>query len=327
MMDAKKTHTLHDFTHDSPLISCRFDPSGKFVFVGAEDFKVWRFQIADGKKAALDVNAWVRGIAFANAGKTVVTGGYDGRLIWAPVDAEKLAASRTLEAHDGWIRAVAANADGSQIVSAGNDLVVRLWNAADGGLIREMKGHESHIYSAAFHPDGNRLVTSDLHCNLIDWNLATGKQVRTWKAKSLTGYDKTFKAVIGGIRSMTFSPDGRKLACSGITNVTNAFAGVGNPSAVVFDWKKGEQLVEHLSKGKVRGVGWGVALHPDGTTIICVGGSGGHLFFWKPNEGEEFHTMKLPRSARDLDLAPNGLDLATAHHDAHLRIHRMAAKA
>lgn len=326
MMDATKTHTLHDFTHTSPLISCRFDPSSKFVFVGAEDFKVWRFSIPDGRKAELNVNAWVRGIAFADAGKTVVTGGYDGRLIWAPVSGEKLKPSRTLEAHEGWIRAVAANTDGSLIASAGNDLTVRLWSAADGKLIRELKGHESHIYSAAFHPTQKRLVTSDLHCNLIDWDLETGKQVRTWKAPSLTVYDKTFIATIGGIRSMCFSPDGGKLACSGITNVTNAFAGVGNPSAVVFDWVKGRQLVEHLSKKKLRGVAWGVAAHPDGATIAAVGGSGGHLLFWKPNEAEEFHAMKLPGSARDLHLSSDGLSLATAHYNKHLLIHRMAAK-
>jgi WD40 repeat protein len=325
-MDAKKTHILHDYTHTSPLISCRFDPSGKFVFVGAEDFKVWCFQISDGKKTSLDVNAWVRGIDFANAGQTVVTGGYDGRLFWAPVSGEKLEPLRTIEAHDGWIRAVAANADGSMIASAGNDLIVRLWNAKDGKLIRELKGHESHIYSAAFHPGGKHLVTSDLHCNLIDWDLETGKQARTWKAKSLTVFDKTFVATIGGIRSMAFSPDGKKLSCSGITNVTNAFAGVGNPSAVVYGWDSGKQLVEHLSKGKLRGVAWGVAMHPDGATIATVGGSGGHLLFWKTNEVEDYFTMKLPGSARDLDLSPDGLHLATAHFDKHIRIHRMAAK-
>jgi hypothetical protein len=37
--------------------------------------------------------------------------------------------------------------------------------------------------------------------------------------------------------------------------------------------------------------------------------------------------MKLPSTARDLDLSPDGLHLATAHHDGHLRIHKMDAKA
>jgi len=324
-MDVSKTHTLHEIKHGAPLISCRFDPSGKYAFVGSQDFKIWRITVADGSETALDVNAWVRGIAFADKGKTVITGGYDGRLIWAPVEGNSLKATRTIEAHDGWIRAVAASPDQKLIATVGNDLKVKLWSASDGKLIREMLGHESHIYNVAFHPDGKRLVTGDLMCNLIEWDVETGKPARTWKAESLLKYDKTFKAFIGGFRSMTFSKDGNQLACSGITNVSNAFAGIGNPSVPVFDWKKGELLTEHLSKGKLKGVGWGVAIHPDGTIIACVGGSGGHLLFWKPDDANEFFTMKLKNDARDLDLSPDGLHLATAHHDGYLRIHRMKA--
>tara|TARA_R110002096_G_scaffold104771_17_gene230761 strand:- start:1242 stop:2246 length:1005 start_codon:yes stop_codon:yes gene_type:complete len=325
-MDVSQTHLAHDFKHESPLISCRFDPSGKQVFAGAQDYKVWRWNLADGSKTALDVNAWVRGIAFADGGKIVVTGGYDGRLVFAPVDANALTPTRTIEAHDGWIRAVAANPDGTIVASAGNDLKVKLWNVADGKLIRELSGHESHIYNLAFHPDGKRIISGDLKANLFDWEIETGTQVRTWQAESLIKFDKTFLAFIGGFRGMTFSPDGRKLAASGITAVSNAFAGIGNPSVVVFDWEKGEALVEHLSKGKLRGVGWGVALHPDGTTIGCVGGNGGWLLFWKPGELEDFHRVKLPSDARDLALSPDGLHLATAHFDGHLRIHKMDAK-
>ncbi len=324
-MDITKTNTLHEIKHEAPLISCRFDPSGKYAFVGSEDFNVWRITIADGNETAIDVKAWVRGIAFADGGKTLITGGYDGRLIWTPVEGKSLKPIRTIEAHDGWIRAVDVSPDRKLIATVGNDLKVKLWSAADGKPVREMSGHKSHIYNVAFHPDGKRLVTGDLKCNLIDWDIETGKQIRSWKIESLLKYDKKFKAFIGGFRSMTFSEDGNQLACSGITNVSNAFAGIGNPSVPVFDWKKGELLIEHLSKGKLKGVGWGVAIHPDGTIIACVGGSGGHLLFWKPDDANEFFSMKLKNDARDLDLSPDGRHLATAHHDGHLRIHRMDA--
>ena len=327
-MDVTQTHLVHDLEHDSPLISCRFDPSAEFVFAGSQDFKVWRWRIGSDEKTEFPVNSWVlRGLAFADGGKTLITGGTDGRLIWWPAQAEKPEPIRSVEAHDGWIRAVAISPDGATLASAGNDLKVKLWNAADGKPIREMPGHESHIYNLAFHPGGKRLVSGDLMTNLIDWDFAAGKQVRTWKAESLVKFDPTFLAYLGGFRGMTFSPDGKRLAGSGMTNVTNAFAGVGNPSVVVFDWEKGETAIEQLSKGKLRGVGWGVALHPDGTTIAAVGGQGGYLLFWKPEEAEEFHQMKLKDTARDLDLASDGLHLATAHHNGHLVIHKMAAAA
>jgi len=327
-MDVTKTHILRDLAHNSPLISCRFDPLGRFVFAGAQDYHVWRWELETGKKSKLPVESWVRGMVCADDGQTLVTAGYDGRLIWWPLAAEKPEPFRAIEAHQGWARAVAISPDNSLLASVGNDRRVRLWNMQDGKLVREMTGHDSHIYSVAFHPDGEHLATGDLNCNLMQWDVKTGRQLRKSTADSLKKYDTTFLAVIGGFRDMRFSRDGKRLACSGITNVTNAFAGVGNPSVVVFDWESGKQQIEHLSKGKLRGVAWGVALHPDGLTIAASGGGGGgFLLFWKENEKQEFYQLKLPNTARDLDLSSNGLDLATAHHDGHLRISRMDVKA
>ena len=326
MMDMTKTHLLHDLEHNSPFVSCRFDPSGRYVFAGAQDYSVWRFEIESKTKTEFPVDSWVRGIAFLNDGATCLTGGYDGRLIWWSTGSDKPVARIDVAAHHGWIRAVAVSPDQTLIATVGNDLVIRLWNAVDGSLVREFTGHESHIYNVAFHPSGTHLVTGDLMCNVMDWDVASGKQLRTWKAESLQKYDKTFVATIGGFRGMTFDKDGKWLACSGITNVTNAFAGVGNPSVVEFDWESGKQQIEHLSKGKIQGVAWGVAIHPDGTRIAATGGSGGFLLFWKPDSADEFHNIKLKNVARDLHLSPDGLHLATAHHNGHIYVHKMTAK-
>ena len=327
-MDATKTHQTHDLAHNSPLISCRFDPSGRFVFAGAQDYRVWRWELSTKKKTELTaVDSWVRGITFSKDGNSLITGGYDGRLLWWLVEAEQPEPTRTIEAHHGWVRAVAVSPDGALLASVGNDMVVRLWNMQDGKLVREMKGHTSHIYNVAFHTDGTQLATGDLMCNVIHWDVASGEQKRTWQAKSLVKFDKTFVANIGGVRSMAFNNDGTRLAVSGITNVTNAFAGVGNPSVVVFDWKTGEQKVEHLSKGKLRGVAWGVSLHSTGITIAASGGGGGgFMLFWKAGEKDEFHNMKLKDTARDLDVCTDGTLIATAHHDGHVRVHLMDEK-
>jgi WD40 repeat protein len=198
----------------------------------------------------------------------------------------------------------------------------------DGSLVRQMSGHERHVYNVAFHPDGKQLVSGDLMGNLFHWEVATGKLVRKLSVASLSKYDNTFKADIGGFRDLEFNADGKLLACAGITNVSNAFAGVGNPLVEIWDWDAGKQKIAHASKTKLRGVAWGVAFHPDGFTIgASGGGGGGYLLFWKLDKAEEFHQFKLPNTARDMDLSPDGLHLATAHHDGNVRISKMAAKA
>ncbi len=327
-IDVTKTHEFKKHKHGSPLISCRIDPTGKSIYVGAQDSRVWRWDWETDKKVELSGHdSWVRGIAFAPK-SVVLTAGFDGRLIWWPGEGETVKPIRKVQAHDGWNRAVAVHPDGQLAATCGNDLMVRLWDIESGEKVAEMKGHESHIYNVAFHPNGKDLVSGDLKSNLIHWDLETRKQKRTFKAESLYVYDKGFKADIGGIRSMEFSKDGTLLACSGITNVTNAFAGVGNPSIELIQWSDGKRKIQHLSKAKLRGVAWGVALHPTPMTIgVCGGGGGGYLLFWKFTDKTEQHQLKLPNSARDMCLAPNGTDVITAHSDGHIRIYRMTKKA
>jgi WD40 repeat protein len=109
---------------------------------------------------------------------------------------------------------------------------------------------------------------------------------------------------------MAFSADGTRLACSGITNVSNAFAGVGNPAVVLFDWKDGKSKLMK-TKEAFQGTAWGVAFHPDGFVVAAGGGSGGGAWFWK-DDVVSVHSLKLPSGARDMALAPGGGRFACA---------------
>ena len=48
--------------------------------------------------------------------------------------------------------------------------------------------------------------------------------------------------------------------------------------------------------------------------------------FWKPDQVNEFFKLALPNTARDLDLHPDGLRVATAHHDGKVRVSLMRPK-
>lgn len=326
--DPTSTHIAKTLAHTSPLLSCRFDPTGRFVFAGAEDSKVVRWELATGTKVELiGHESWVRGLAFSADGATLITGGHDGRLIWWTAAADAPVPLRTVPAHQGWIRAVAVSPDRQLLASCGNDLKVKLWSLADGSLVRELAGHERHVYHVAFHPDGKQLVSGDLTAKFLHWEVDTGKQVRSFAIESLSKYDKGFMADYGGPFCLEFAPDGKRFFAGGITNVTNAFAGVGNPILVQVDWEAGKDVVTHLTKAGLQGTTWGLALHPEGFLVGAIGGQGGgHLYFWKFDQKEEFHTLNLGNTARDMSLHPDGLQIATAHFDKNLRIGLMAAK-
>jgi len=330
--DPAKTHEVRKFAHKSPFISARFDPQGRFVFAGAQDNTVQRYELASGKQATLAAHqSWVRAIAFSPDGNTTYTGGYDGRLMWWETAAEQPKPARTLDAHQGWLRAIAVSADGKLLATCGNDNLVKVWNAAEGKLVHELKGHTRHVYHVVFHPSASgpeapRLVSGDLLSQFKDWDAATGKHVRDLKAADIHKYDPSFQADYGGPYCLAFSPDGKFLAAGGITNVTNAFAGIGNAAVTVFDWAKGEKVQLHKPKENINGKAFGAVYHPQGLLIVAGGGAaGGFLFFFKQDQPNEFHQVKLPASARDLALHKDGLQLAVPCHDSHVRIYAMKA--
>jgi WD domain, G-beta repeat len=326
--DPAQTHESAKFTHKSPLIACRIDPAGRYVYAGAQDNSVQRWEIDTGKQAALVAHdSWVRAIAFHPKDETVYTGGFDGRLNWWPVD-DAPKPTRTVEAHKAWIRSVATNAEGTLVATASNDGTVKVWTTADGALVTTFAAHGTQVFHLLFLPDGLSLVSADLKGQIIHWELATGAVIKKFDAAALWKFDGGFMADIGGVYALALSPDGKELAAGGITNVSNAFAGVGNPMVIRFEFETGKVIQQHVSKAGVQGTAWGAAFHPDGYLIGATGGQGGGwLFFWKADAAGEFHATQLPNTARDMDLHPDKRRVAVPHHDSALRIYTLAAKA
>lgn len=326
--DPAKVHLAAQWKYARPLTACRFDPSGRHVFTGAEDNLVQRWNLADETPTALAAHdSWIRGLAVSADGRTLYSGGYDGRLVWWPCGDEKPEPIRQIEAHHGWIRAVVASGDDRLVATCGNDNLVRIWDAADGRPVHALAAHDCHVYNLAFHPDGGSLVSCDLKGQLKHWDLASGRLVREFAAPALHKYDQTFRADIGGARGMGFSRDGAVLAVSGITNVTNAFAGVGNPAIVSIDWPSGKLLQQQGAKETVQGTMWGVAQHGDGYWIgLAADRSGGWLLFFRTGEQHEFFKFKLGSAGRDLSLSHDGISVAVAQADGNLAIYRLADK-
>jgi WD40 repeat protein len=327
--DPAQTHVEKTFDHTAPLVGGRVDPAGKYVYAGGQDNKIIRWDIASGSKIELaGHDSWVRGFGFSADGAQMVSFGWDGRLIWWNLQSEPPTPIRTVEGHQGWVRAAVVSPDGLTLATCGNDFKVKLWKLADGTLIKELLGHNRHVYQVAFHPDGNQLASGDLTARFIQWDVAAGQMVREFKIDSLSKYDPTFMADYGGPYCMSFNADGKRLLAGGITNVSNAFAGIGNPILVQIDWEAGKEAITHLVKANPNNKVQGAAWHPDGFIIGVLGGSGGgQAYFWKLDSKDEFHSLNLGSACRDLSLHPDGLHFATAHFDSKVRWCKMAPKA
>lgn len=317
-----------EFQHDVPLTTCRIDPLGRFAFAGAEDFNVYRWDLGGGPESKTVFSghqSWVRSFDFSPDGQWLYTGGYDDHIgVWRTLDSTVAPAPvNMIEAHRGWVRWVRVSPDGARLASCGNDNLVKVWSLPDGTLEREFVGHERFPYAVAWHPDGQRLVSFDLMGVIREWDVATGEVLHTLEAKVMWGFDEKFRADMGGARDLQFSLDGKTLAVAGLTEVSNAFAGVHKPMILLLDWEQHEQA-HQFKDDDYKGMAWGVRFHPDGFLIgvgAPQGGNKGLLWFFRPGEDEAFHTFTLTHCGRGLDLTPDARRLAVAQFDGWLRVY------
>ena len=320
-----RTRMALELRHTSPLLSCRFDPSGRYVFAGAQDNTIQRWELANQAKTALTGHrSWVRGLAFHAGNRKLLSSDYNGKLLVWPTDAATPTPERIIDAHAGFARAVVVSTDSTKFATCGNDNLIKLWNFADFALVREFEGHTSHVYNIAFHPDSRHIVSGDLRGNIKQWDLQTGRETRTMDASVIFRYDPTFRADHGGVRSMSFNADGSLLACAGITNVSNAFAGIGNPAVVLFNWQTGQRSQVLRVQPAFQGTAWGVVFHASGLVIGAGAGNGGGIWFWRPTEANSIHNVTVPNNARDLTIHPDGRRLAVPCFDGVVRIYELS---
>ncbi len=322
----KTVHVAHQWKHGSPLVSCCFAPDGRYVFTAGQDYALQRWEIPSGKKVAWSAHdSWVRDMVFLHDGRTLITAGCDDTLMFWDAMSETPKAIRTVAAHKGWIRSLCVAADGKTFVSGGNDRLVKLWNASDGKLIRSFAGHKLDVYSTFLHPDGKTLYSGDQGGEIREWEISSGKTLRTFDAKVLLT-NNTQGVRYGGVRGLAVSPDNRYLAACGLHKATNPLGAVNEPIALLFDRKTGKKVRTQAGSG-IKGIAWQLTWLNDGSLAVASGGSGGgFLLFWRPDSDKEYHRFKLPDTARDMAVHPDGLHLATVHYDRHVRIHKLTPK-
>jgi WD40 repeat protein len=200
-------------------------------------------------------------------------------------------------AHQGVVETIAWSQDGRRLATAGDDRIVRVWDATSGEAISATLAHQNRVDVVAWSADGQRLATS-----------SDDRTVRVWDAT--TGSAGAALEHAGAVFAVAWSPDGRRLA-----TVSDDY------SVRVWDAERGNAVTTVTHAGRSRAVAWS----PDGQRLATASDDK-TARVWDANSGEAVtpaleHTFAVTAVA----WRPDGRRLATASDDYRVRVWDVAA--
>lgn len=176
-----------------------------------------------------------------------------------------------------------------QWIATGGMKNLRLWQAADGKLIREINGISGQVNQLAFSPDGTRLAAASADQGVQLWQVSDGSLVRA------------FSQPAEEVTKLVFSPDGTLLAAATRNTVQL--------------WRVNDGSLVRETKG-----GWkSISFSPD-SNLLASTDEGGTLGLWQVSDGSLVRTLEAADVVSGTAFSSDGRLLAVMYLGGTLRL-------
>lgn len=327
----EETKPIATFTLPAPAIGLALSPNGARFAVSDQQGNLVRiFDIALGKEIQVlaEHAGVVNGISFLADNRTVVTASADksARLL----DVGVLSA---IEAHkDGVITAI-YNGAGSQLLTAGGDKTIKLWDLAKSAAVKTFGPFPDPIKAALFNRDFTQVGTASGKTAKV-WNISDGKEVLSL-------------AHPADVLSLAFSVDKSKIATGASDKLTRIFDSATGKELQFFPQDDAVGAVNFLpantsvvsSGGKTPRIDTltltrvitadvgpvnALAVLPAGTHVLTAGNDKSVKMWNLANGNNERTFAGATAPLRSVAVSKNALMVATAADDQFVRIYNFA---
>jgi WD40 repeat protein len=323
------TEKVKEISLPAAVLAIDASPDGKAIFAACHDGGVYSVNVETGKHELLGKHdSYASGVALLPGGKTLISAGYDGVLLWHDLAAGKTI--RHVKAHEFWSWDMAVSGDGSFVASvtgryeAGGykyepaperEPSVKVFDARTG----ELKAKFPHVpptQAVTLTPDGKHVAAGNLMGEVRVWNIASGKQVSQWKTNDLTSWGEIKSHhYLGGVFAMTFTPDGEELYVCGFGPMRDPMSGNGVQRWIRLNWREGKELDRTHEGESGQGLMEALAFHPSKKFFAMAG----RLFQGKWNfavfdsaSGKNIYSADLKHRITDALFTADGARLVLA---------------
>lgn len=216
--------------------------------------------------------------------------------------------------HMGLIRSVIITRDGKQVVSAGEDRMIRVWNVFSGDTVRTIRigvGQSVYgrVYTMALSPDERLIAVGGLIVDTKPGQVAPGQVAPAHAIHIYDFQSGKLTATLGGhenaVEALAFSPDGARLASASLDATVRLWDVAGR--SPIRTWSE--------AKGPL----FGVAFTQDGSKVVA-GGADGALRLWNVETGALFATMSGHKDKVSALAVAKGGMIASASVDGEIRL-------
>ena len=203
-------------SYDTPINSLKFSPDSKYLMAGYSKgfIKLWNVGTGEEVSTFNGHTQNVSSIDFSKDGKRAVSGSRDNTVkLWNVSEGKEIF---TLKGHGdltskylrgiirGTISAVLLANEDNNIISAGDDKNIIVWDANTGKEVRRFSGHEGPVTAVSVSKNSEKLLSGSSLGIIKLWDIRSGEEIRSYHGHTSI------------VESVGFLADGKKFMSSSV---------------------------------------------------------------------------------------------------------------